>query len=77
MTDQIPKDLTPEQRDALPPRLRAVWTATFAAEWARWFVMTEAFHGFDHEDEFDHAEMAATVADRAVYQLRTWERDDG
>lgn len=69
--------MTPGQRAALPERLRAVWTAVFAAEWHRSFLLTEGFDGFDHEDDFDHAERATTVADRAIYQLRLWESENG
>lgn len=69
----IKKDLTPYQRSMLPDRFRDVWCAVFAAEWRASFDACAAANGFDHEDQFDHAERACTVADRAVYQLRLWE----
>jgi hypothetical protein len=69
----IKKDLTASERRRLPMRLRSVWCAVFAAEWHAAFRRCEDQAGFDHEDSFDHAERACTMADRAVYQLRLLE----
>lgn len=75
----IKADLTQEERDSLPKRWALVWAAVYGTEWARAHLLTEraSTYGFEHHEAFDHSERAATMADRAVYQGRKFEKENG
>ncbi len=79
MSVPIKKNLTQAERDALTGRWALVWASVYGAEWARGLYLAErnSPFGFDHHDHHDHSERASSMADRAVYQGRKFERDNG
>lgn len=58
--------MTPEDRDVLLDRHQKVWASAYAAAWVTLYVRG-SYLG-------DYAEDAATIADRAVFQLMRLEQ---
>lgn len=68
--------MTKQQRSRLKGRDLAVWSAAYAAEFARDFEETRKCYGFDGAVEKATAEAALVIADLAVTEMRRWEREN-